>query len=355
MGGLRSRILRTLHSFPNAAAAQSNLLLPLPPAASPSPATPSCANLQEPPPPPPQEVVIADGAGTAASEMPPPVSGGGGGGGDGQDDDNKENVSPGVTPRKAKKMKLISDHHQISGLGEAGVPFRRPDLASETLFDPGLLAAFRRAVDAYAQALEEAKRRNDNGDDADIPGGGEDASVADPLEAFERRCPPGGERAVVLYTTSLRGVRKTFEDCARVRRLLEGLRVAFLERDVSMHAPYREELRALLLGPGGQDSAAAFPLPPQLFVDGRYIGGADEVVALHERSQLRPVLRRAPRRGAGGGPCSVCGGAWFVVCGGCNGSHWLHDAGGAAAVASASRMPCPGCNENGLVPCPLCS
>uniref|UniRef100_A0A0A9G612 Uncharacterized protein n=1 Tax=Arundo donax TaxID=35708 RepID=A0A0A9G612_ARUDO len=118
-----------------------------------------------------------------------------------------------------------------------------------------------------------------------------------------------------------------------------------------MHAPYRDDLRALL---GGADGAAAFPVPPRLFVDGRYVGGADEVVALHERSQLRPVLRCAPRRGAGEAPCAVCGGAWFVVCGGCSGSHWLHDSGG-DAIAAAGRVRCPGCNENGLVPCPLCS
>ena len=358
MGGLRSRILRTLQSFPNAAG-QSNILLALPPGAGPSP-TPaaSCGHLQEPA---PQGKVPADEAGAAAAHEVP------GGGAD--DDGDKENVSPGVTPRKAKKMKLSSDHRDVSAAGPGepagAVCYRRPDLASVTLFDPDLLAAFRRAVDAYAQALEVANRRDDidDGDDGDgVPGGGEGgggeaAGVADPLEAFERRCPPGGERAVVLYTTSLRGVRKTFEDCARVRRLLEGLRVAFLERDVSMHAPYREELRALLCGQDGAaaDQAPAFPVPPHLFVDGRYLGGADEVVALHERSQLRPVLRRAPRRGAGDGPCAVCGGAWFVVCGGCSGSHWLHDAGGATAPTAAGRVPCSACNENGLIPCPLCS
>ncbi|EER91159.1 hypothetical protein BDA96_01G161400 [Sorghum bicolor] len=356
MGGLRSRILRTLQSFPNAAAQSSNLLLALPLGAGTSPqppAAPCGGHLQEPA---PQEPPLVDEAG-AASEVP-------GGGGD--DDDDKENVSPGVTPRKAKKMKLSSDHHGEEP-ADGATRYRRPDLASATLFDPDLLAAFRRAVDAYAQALEAAKRRDDDdiddGEDGDGDGGGGGGEgggpgVADPLEAFELRCPPGGERAVVLYTTSIRGVRKTFEDCARVRRLLEGLRVAFLERDVSMHAPYREELRALLMCCGqGQENddgggARAFPLPPRLFVDGRYLGGAEEVVALHERSQLRPVLRRAARRGAGEGPCAVCGGAWFVVCVGCSGSHWLHDAGGAAA---ASRVPCSACNENGLMPCPLCS
>lgn len=324
MRGLRSRILRTLQSFPNAVNVQPGLLLPAP-------------DVQPSPPPPPKA--------PCRSQEEQPDGGGGGGG------DDKENVSPEVAPRKAKKMRVSLGAAE----DEAAACYRRPDPATATLFDPDLLAAFRGAVDAYARALQEAKRRDDDDDDGfflldeeegcGVAGGVGFGVDEDPLEGFETRCPPGGERAVVLYTTSLRGVRKTFEDCATVRRLLEGLRVAFLERDVSMHAPYRDELRALLVG---LDDAA---VPPRLFVDGRYLGGANEVVTLHEQARLRPVLRRAPRRGAGDAACAVCGGAWFVVCGACSGSHRLYD----AAAAAGGRVPCTGCNENGLVPCPLCS
>jgi glutaredoxin domain-containing cysteine-rich protein 1 len=329
MRGLRSRILRTLQS----AAAQTNVLLP-------SPAAPpeKCHILHERAPSPVP-------AGAEAAPEPPTVSDVGRDG-----DGDKENASPEANPRKAKKMKVSAD----DGAAEAGLCYRRPELESVTLFDPDLLAAFRGVVDAYTQALEKSAKRYPayDEDDDDIAAALEEGGAGvDPLAGFETRCPPGGERAVVLYTTSLRGVRKTFEDCATVRRLLDGLRVAFLERDVSMHAPYRDELRALLRDAG----AGAMPLPPRLFVDGRYVGGADEVVALHERSRLRPMLRRAARRGAGEAACAVCGGAWFVVCGGCSGRHWLYDGGAAAAAIAANRVPCPGCNENGLVPCPLCS
>uniref|UniRef100_A0ACD5WBR7 Uncharacterized protein n=1 Tax=Avena sativa TaxID=4498 RepID=A0ACD5WBR7_AVESA len=335
MRGIRSRILRTLQS----AAAHSNALLPAGGARPPT--TEKCSVLQE-------RVPSPLPAGAEAAPDPPTVSDCGDGGGDG--DADKENRSPEANPRKAKKMKVSADD------GASAEAYRRPELESVTLFDPDLLAAFRGVVDAYyAQALENtAKRHRADDEDDDILAALEDRGV-DPLAGLEALCPPGGERAVVLYTTSLRGVRKTFEDCATVRRLLDGLRVAFLERDVSMHAPYRDELRALLLRrhAGDGDAMPLLP-PPRLFVDGRYVGGADEVVALHERSRLRPMLRRAARRGAGEAACAVCGGAWFVVCGGCSGRHWLFDGGGAAAVA-ASRVPCPGCNENGLVPCPLCS
>ncbi|KAL5219028.1 hypothetical protein ABZP36_019712 [Zizania latifolia] len=327
MRGLRSRILRTLQSFPVAATAQSGLLLPSPVAA-------------RKPPPNGEEAGAAERR-EAGTDMPT-VS-----------DGDKENLSPEVAPRKAKKMRVSlgpEDEGPGAGAGEAAACYRRPDPATATLFDPELLAAFRGAVDAYARALEEARGRDDEYDIDDVCGvAGGGVADEDPLAGFKYRCPPGGERAVVLYTTSLHGVRKTFEDCACVRRLLEGLRVAFLERDVSMHAQYRDELRALLL-----DLDAAVPVPPRLFVDGRYVGGADEVVTMHEQSRLRPVLRRAPRRGAGEAACAVCGGAWFVVCGACSGSHRLYDA-AAASSGSGDRVPCPGCNENGLVPCPLCS
>uniref|UniRef100_A0ACD6A3S8 Uncharacterized protein n=1 Tax=Avena sativa TaxID=4498 RepID=A0ACD6A3S8_AVESA len=338
MRGIRSRILRTLQS----AAAQSNALLPSPAPGGARPPTPEKCNVLQ------ERALSPVPVGAEAVPELPTVSDCGDG------DADKENHSPEANPRKAKKMKVAPDDG--TSAEATGLCYRRPELESVTLFDPDLLAAFRGVVDAYTQALENTARRHpaddEDDDDDDIAAA---ALQEDPLAGLEALCPPGGERAVVLYTTSLRGVRKTFEDCATVRRLLDGLRVAFLERDVSMHAPYRDELRALLLLRGRPDGDAATPLPPpRLFVDGRYVGGADEVVALHERSRLRPMLRRAARRGAGDAACSVCGGAWFVVCGGCSGRHWLYD-GGSATAAAANRVPCPGCNENGLVPCPLCS
>ncbi|KAL7198077.1 hypothetical protein ACSBR2_020570 [Camellia fascicularis] len=115
---------------------------------------------------------------------------------------------------------------------------------------------------------------------------------------FEEKCPPGGSEVVILYTTSLRGIRKTFEDCCSIRFLLESFRVLYHERDVSMHLEFREELWRIA---GGR------VVPPRLFIKGRHIGGADEVVGLHEQGRLRNLLRGIPPKPYNG-PCNGCGG-----------------------------------------------
>lgn len=166
----------------------------------------------------------------------------------------------------------------------------------------------------------------------------------DPLLEFPVRCPPGGERGVVLYTTTLRGVRRTFEDCNGVRALLECLGAAFQERDVSMDRGLRDELWAVT-----GDKA----VPPRLFVRGRDLGGAAQVLALHEEGRLASLLLPAAAAAAEQqrrrSKCDACGGLRFVVCGECDGSRKVFDGGHGAAAR------CRGCNENGLVMCPLCS
>nr|CAD1819653.1 unnamed protein product [Ananas comosus var. bracteatus] len=200
------------------------------------------------------------------------------------DDNNKENTL------RADDQMILSDPQppdeedaEDASTTKQAPSFRRPNPHSPTLFDPALLAAFR-------QALADYERNRPTAESAEC-------------------CPPVGKQFVTLYTTSLRGIRKTFEDCNAVRMLLENLKV--------VHR-------------------------------GRYVGGADEVVGLHEQGKLLPLLRRAPRR-RGAAACEGCGAMRFVVCAECDGSRKLYDEERSAAVR------CPNCNENGLVPCPLCS
>ncbi|KAJ8754742.1 hypothetical protein K2173_012131 [Erythroxylum novogranatense] len=158
------------------------------------------------------------------------------------------------------------------------------------------------------------------------------------LESFEQKCPPGGENAVVVYTTTLRGIRKTFEDCNTVRSIIESHRILLIERDVSMDSGFKEELRALL----GKREVKV----PLLFVKGRLIGGADQVVKLEEEGKLGILFDGVPRDL--NGECEGCAGVRFLMCMKCNGSCKMLD------VERKKMVKCGQCNENGLIQCPLC-
>ncbi|CAI0408760.1 unnamed protein product [Linum tenue] len=164
----------------------------------------------------------------------------------------------------------------------------------------------------------------------------------DPLSDFPELCPPGGNDSVVVYTTSLRGIRKTFDDCTRVANLMELQRVATDERDVSLHGGFLNELKELL-----GESAAGLTLP-RVFIKGRYVGGVEEVEALNESGKLGRILSWARvERGAGRHACEGCGGARFVPCLDCGGSCKV-------VVDGVNKERCGKCNENGLVHCPAC-
>ncbi|KAK8957581.1 hypothetical protein KSP39_PZI001398 [Platanthera zijinensis] len=153
---------------------------------------------------------------------------------------------------------------------------------------------------------------------------------------------PGADSGVVIYTTSLHGIRRTHADCCAVRAILRGFRVAVDERDVSMDAAYRRELQGLI---GGKVQPVTLP---QVFVRGRHIGGADEVRHLHESGELGNFLEGVP----GQDPafvCGGCGGIRFVPCRNCSGSRKVF------VEAEGRRRRCEECNENGLVRCPNCS
>ncbi|XP_009626221.1 uncharacterized protein At5g39865-like [Nicotiana tomentosiformis] len=188
------------------------------------------------------------------------------------------------------------------------------------------------ALQEYSDTMEKSNSKDDENRVLELS----------PLSNFEEKCPPGGSDKVIFYTTSLRGIRKTFEDCNIIRFLLESFRVVYYERDVSMHVEYREELWRILSGR---------VVPPRLFIRGRDIGGADEVVGLHEQGILKKLLHGIPLLPSTS-PCKGCCGIRFVLCFNCHGSCKITDPEG-----KANEFPsrCPECNENGLIKCPICS
>uniref|UniRef100_A0A7N0RER5 Glutaredoxin domain-containing protein n=1 Tax=Kalanchoe fedtschenkoi TaxID=63787 RepID=A0A7N0RER5_KALFE len=179
-----------------------------------------------------------------------------------------------------------------------------------------------------------------------------------------------GKDKVVVYFTSLRGVRKTYEDSLHVRVILKGLGLRVDERDMSMHSGFKDELKSLM---GNAFRGAALP---RVFIGKKYIGGADEIRRLNEDGQLEKTFQgcqlESPKCGAGTDitkPCDACGDVRFVPCDTCSGSCKIYYDRDDYSDESLNRdsdhtdddgsdgfgfQRCPDCNENGLIRCPIC-
>ncbi|KAE9620046.1 putative thioredoxin-like protein [Lupinus albus] len=164
---------------------------------------------------------------------------------------------------------------------------------------------------------------------------------------------------VVLYFTSLRGVRKTYEDCCHVRMILKGLGVKVDERDVSMDSGFKEELKDLL----GEEFGKGVLLP-RVFVGRNYIGGAGEIHKLHEDGKLEKLFACCEKIDDNDDAlCQACGDIRFVPCETCNGSCKIYyeddeeeeeNEAEDGEVGEYGFQRCPDCNENGLIRCPIC-
>lgn len=82
---------------------------------------------------------------------------------------------------------------------------------------------------------------------------------------------------VVIYT------RMMCIYCTRAKRLLQDKGIAFDERDATMGGAPRAEMLARSNG------HATFP---QIFIDGRHIGGCDDLYALDRGGKLDGMLGR---------------------------------------------------------------
>ncbi|XP_062087252.1 uncharacterized protein At5g39865 [Humulus lupulus] len=150
---------------------------------------------------------------------------------------------------------------------------------------------------------------------------------------------PGTEDRIVVYLTSLRGIRRTYEDCYAVRMIFRGFRVWVDERDISMDSAYRKELQSVL----GDKNVGL----PQIFIRGSYVGGAEVIKQLFETGELAKILEGFPVR-APGYRCDSCGDVRFVPCLNCSGSRKVFD------EDEEVLKRCLECNENGLIRCPDC-
>ncbi|XP_010556253.1 PREDICTED: uncharacterized protein At5g39865-like [Tarenaya hassleriana] len=150
---------------------------------------------------------------------------------------------------------------------------------------------------------------------------------------------PGTEDRIVVYFTSLRGIRRTYEDCYAVRMIFRGFRVLVDERDVSMDSACRKELQSVM----GEKNVTL----PQVFIRGKHVGGADVIKGLFETGDLAKILEGLPVRQPGF-VCQSCGDVRFMPCLNCSGGKKVFD------EDEGTIKRCPECNENGLIRCPDC-
>jgi glutaredoxin 3 len=73
--------------------------------------------------------------------------------------------------------------------------------------------------------------------------------------------------------------------CARAKALLSRKGVEFVDYDVDADSAQRD---VMVERAGGRRTV------PQIFIDGKHIGGSDELVALDRAGQLDPLLRGRP-------------------------------------------------------------
>jgi glutaredoxin 3 len=83
---------------------------------------------------------------------------------------------------------------------------------------------------------------------------------------------------VVIYTRPFCGF------CARALSLLSQKGVAFTEIEAGMDPGKRQEM---VQRSGGRNTF------PQIFIDGKHIGGCDEMMALERAGKLDPLLQAA--------------------------------------------------------------
>ncbi|CAA0384034.1 hypothetical protein AtEden1_Chr3g0189471 [Arabidopsis thaliana] len=178
-----------------------------------------------------------------------------------------------------------------------------------------------------------------------------------------------GKERVILYFTSLRGIRKTYEESCDVRVILKSLGIRVDERDVSMHSGFKDELKELL---GEKFNKGVGITLPRVFLGRKYIGGAEEIRKLNEDGKLEKLLGGCERveenQNGNGLECEACGDVRFVPCETCSGSCKVYyeyeddddddDEGDDDESVKEEReygfQTCPDCNENGLIRCPVC-
>ncbi|XP_061895700.1 glutaredoxin domain-containing cysteine-rich protein 1 isoform X2 [Entelurus aequoreus] len=151
---------------------------------------------------------------------------------------------------------------------------------------------------------------------------------------------------IVIYTTSFRVVRTTFERCELVRKIFQNHMLKFVEKNIALDGEYGKELDERCKRVGEPPSL------PVVFIDGHYLGGAEKILDMNESGELQDLLTKIERV-QHPQTCQICGGFAFIPCPTCHGSKMSVFRN--CFTDSFKALKCTSCNENGLRPCGSCS
>ncbi|XP_069050336.1 glutaredoxin domain-containing cysteine-rich protein 1 [Lepisosteus oculatus] len=151
---------------------------------------------------------------------------------------------------------------------------------------------------------------------------------------------------IVIYTTSFRVVRTTFERCELVRKIFQNHRVKFVEKNIVLNNEYGKELEERC------KRVSESPSLPVVFIDGHYLGGAEKILEMNESGELQDLLTKIEKV-QHPHECSTCGGFAFLPCSMCHGSKMSVFRN--CFTDSFKALKCSSCNENGLQPCKSCT
>ncbi|KAM4052764.1 glutaredoxin domain-containing cysteine-rich protein 1 [Anomaloglossus baeobatrachus] len=151
---------------------------------------------------------------------------------------------------------------------------------------------------------------------------------------------------IVIYTTSLRVVRNTFERCEIVRKIFQNHRVKFEEKNIALNSEYGKEVDERCRW------VSEMPSLPVVFIDGHYLGGAEKILSMNESGELQDLLMKIERV-QHPHACASCGGFGFLPCLVCHGSKMSVFRN--CFTDSFKALKCTACNENGLQRCKSCT
>ncbi|XP_069832261.1 glutaredoxin domain-containing cysteine-rich protein 1 [Dendropsophus ebraccatus] len=151
---------------------------------------------------------------------------------------------------------------------------------------------------------------------------------------------------IVIYTTSLRVVRTTFERCEMVRKIFQNHRVKFEEKNIALNSEYGKEVDERCR------RVSELPSLPVVFIDGHYLGGAEKILSMNESGELQDLLMKIERV-QHPHACASCGGFGFLPCLVCHGSKMSVFRN--CFTDSFKALKCTACNENGLQRCKSCT